>query len=309
VLRALNLSAWVELTKPRITMLLLITCVTTMLCADRGIPDLGLLLATAIGLALSSGGASALNHVLDRDIDARMARTATRPIPTGKISPTAGATFGVALMAASFAVLVTWVNTSAAVWAFAGGAFYVIGYTAILKRWSVQNIVIGGAAGAAPPLVGWAAVTGHLDPLAWVLFAIIFMWTPPHFWALALLIQEDYAKAGVPMMPVVHGARRTVNEIWWYTLGLAVVTVLPIASGDLGVVYAVAVALLDAWLLMRAWQLRVAVFATVSEGARPTPVSGEPRAAARQMFLASMGWLALVFIAAPIDRMLDLTIS
>jgi protoheme IX farnesyltransferase len=280
-----------------------------MLCAAQGLPSIGLLFATSIGLALSSGGASALNHVLDRDIDARMARTATRPIVTGAISPIAGTLFGIALMIASVVVLVTFVNQLAALLAFAGGAFYVLGYTMVLKRNTVQNIVIGGAAGAMPPLVGWAAVTGALDPLAWTLFAIVFLWTPPHFWALALLISREYAAAGVPMLPVVHGARRTATEIWWYTVALTVLTVLPVATGHLGIVFAASIALLDAWLLIRAWQLRSSVYGVTSaDGPQIMHLDGPPRAAARAVFLASMGWLALVFIAATVDRMLDISL-
>jgi protoheme IX farnesyltransferase len=291
------------MTKPRITMLLLITCVAAMLCAERGMPSLGILLATALGLALSSGGASALNHVFDRDIDARMARTSLRPVVTGVVSPRAGTIFGLGLMALAGVLLWLTVNPLTAMLALAGGGFYVLGYTMVLKRSTVQNIVIGGAAGAVPPLVGWAAVDGSLGLLAWVLFGIVFLWTPPHFWALALLIKDDYAKAGVPMLPCVVGDKVTARHVWWYTVVLSVSTVIPYFTGDLGAIWLVCAVLLDAWLLTRAHALSVEVNRAPfpSQAVQPgTPA----HTAARHMFLASMGWLALVFLAAVLDRLI-----
>src|SRR3954449_4189057 len=194
---------YLALTKPKVQSLLLLTTVTTMLVA--GTPSFGLILATCIGGYLSAGGAGAVNHWFDRDIDAQMARTATRPVPAGRIAPGAALGFGLVLGALSFAWLTVTVNLLAAVLTFCGFLGYVFVYTVWLKRRTPQNIVIGGAAGAAPPLVGWAAVTGRVDPAALYLFAIVFYWTPPHFWALSLLMKDDYARVGVPMMPVVRG--------------------------------------------------------------------------------------------------------
>ena len=294
-------NAYVELTKPRITMLLLVTCISAMLCAAQGLPDLSLLLVTAVGLALSSGGASALNHVLDRDIDGLMRRTARRPVVTGVVSPIAGAIFGSALMAVAGVMLWLLVNPLTAALALAGGLFYVVVYTLWLKRSTPQNIVIGGAAGAIPPLVGWAAVTGDLSLVPWVLFAIVFMWTPPHFWALALLIREEYATAGVPMLPVVAGERATTRQIWWYTLGLVAVTLVPVATGDFGWVYVIAATLLGAKLILRAGKLR-RIARALPEGQTLVVAGGPGHAAARSMFLFSMAYLALLFAAIVVDQ-------
>src|SRR5919204_5636400 len=194
---------YVTLTKPRVQLLLLLTTVTTMYVA--GDPSIGLVALTVIGGSLSAGGAAAVNHYYDRDIDAQMARTATRPVPSGRVAPRAALAYGLILQTLSFALLALAVNLLSACLALAGFLGYVLVYTIWLKRRTAQNIVIGGAAGAVPPLVGWAAVTGHLDPVAPYLFAIVFFWTPPHFWALSLLMKDEYARVGVPMMPVVHG--------------------------------------------------------------------------------------------------------
>ncbi|MBC7643957.1 MAG: protoheme IX farnesyltransferase, partial [Thermoleophilia bacterium] len=237
-------AAFVELTKPRITVLLLITCIAGMLCAARGLPDLTQLVVTALGLAMSSGGASALNHVIDRDIDRKMVRTAQRPVATGLVSVAEGTAFGIGLMAAAGIMLWVVVNPLTAILALTGGLFYVTIYTLVLKRTSAQNIVIGGAAGAIPPLVGWAAATDSLSFGAWALFAIIFLWTPSHFWALALLIREDYAAAGVPMLPVVAGERTTVTNIWWYSIAPVAGSIVPFATGTFGVIWLVAALLL-----------------------------------------------------------------
>ncbi len=295
-----GVAAYIELTKPRITVLLLITCVAGAFCAAQGMPPLGTLLVTALGLALSSGGASALNHVIDRDIDRMMPRTAARPVAAGSISAGAAAVFGVVLMAAACALLWLVVHPVTAWLALAGGAFYVVVYTVLLKRTTVQNIVIGGAAGAVPPLVGWSSVDPNLGLGAWALFAIIFMWTPPHFWALAMLIRDEYAAAQVPMLPVVAGDMATARQIWWYTVLLAITTVIPVALGAFGAVFLVSALLLNGWLLAAAFRLRGTVAA--AEGTESAERARVIRADARVMFLRSMTYLALVFAAAVIDQ-------
>ena len=241
------LADYLTLTKPRVQLLLLLTTVTTMYVA--GDPSLTLVLLTCLGGYLSAGGAGAINHFYDRDIDAQMARTATRPVPSGRVRPGAALAYGFVLQVLSFALLASTVNLLAAVLALAGFVGYVGVYTMWLKRSTPQNIVIGGAAGAVPPLVGWAAVTGHLDPTALYLFAIVFYWTPPHFWALSLLMKDEYARVGVPMMPVVHGEAETRRQIVLYTVLLVVLTMLPVVFGFFGAIYAaVALALGGAFL-------------------------------------------------------------
>jgi protoheme IX farnesyltransferase len=229
---------YVTLTKPRVQLLLLLTTVTTMYVA--GDPSLGLVLLTCLGGSLSAGGAAAVNHYYDRDIDAQMARTANRPVPSGRVRPGAALAYGLVLQALSFLLLAATVNLLAAILALCGFLGYVLVYTMWLKRSTPQNIVIGGAAGAVPPLVGWAAVAGHVDPAAWYLFAIVFYWTPPHFWALSLLMKSEYERVGVPMMPVVHGETETRRQIVLYTCLLVVLTMLPVVFGFFGAIYAVA---------------------------------------------------------------------
>src|SRR3954452_6961627 len=231
------LSDYVTLTKPRVQLLLLLTTITTMYVA--GDPSVALVAITVVGGSLSAGGAAAYNHYYDRDIDAAMARTATRPVPAGRVSPRAALIYALVLQAASFLLLALAVNVLSASLALAGFLWYTGVYTVWLKRRSPQNIVIGGAAGAVPPLVGWAAVTGTVAPSALYLFAIVFYWTPPHFWALSLLMKEEYARVGVPMMPVVHGEVETRRQIVLYTLLLTVLTLLPFVFGFFGVIYAV----------------------------------------------------------------------
>ena len=216
---------YVALTKPGIMTLLLTTTLCAMLIAARGVPPFWLVAVTMLGGVLAAGGANALNCFIDRDIDAQMARTRNRAVAAGRVSPEAALAFGVTLTVASVLVLGVIVNWTAAGLALAGNLFYVFIYTRWLKRATPYNIVIGGAAGAAPPLVGWAAVTGDLAPLAWGLFAIIFAWTPPHFWALALLKQGDYTRASVPMLPVVSGEAETRRQIVIYTAGLALLCI------------------------------------------------------------------------------------
>ena len=277
---------YVTLTKPKVQSLLLFTTVTTMYVA--GTPSLGLVLLTCLGGALSAGGAGAVNHYVDRDIDAKMSRTATRPIPAGRIAPRSALVFGVALQIASFALLSLTVNLLAASLALSGFLGYVFVYTLWLKRSTPQNIVIGGAAGAVPPLVAWAAVTGSLSWSAVYLFAIVFYWTPPHFWSLSLLMKDEYAKAGVPMMPVARGEDETRRQIVLYTGLLFLVTQLPVCGGLLGAFYMVAAALLSA---------------AFGVGAVMLQRSRERRQALR-LYLFSLAYLALLFGAMVIDARL-----
>jgi protoheme IX farnesyltransferase len=277
---------YLTLTKPKVQSLLLFTTVTTMLVA--GSPSLGLVLLTCLGGALSAGGAGAINHYVDRDIDATMSRTASRPVPSGRISPRSALAFGIALQVASFLLLTLFVNLLAASLALAGFLGYVFVYTLWLKRSTPQNIVIGGAAGAVPPLVAWAAVTGSLTWSAVVLFAIVFYWTPPHFWALSLLMKDEYAKAGVPMMPVVRGEDETRRQILLYTLLLFLVTQLPVCGGLLGAFYMVVAAVLSGLFCV---------------GAVALQRSRERRQALR-LYLFSLAYLALLFASMVIDAKL-----
>jgi heme o synthase len=228
-------SDYVALTKPKVQSLLLLTTIAAMEIA--GDPSIGLIAATCLGGYLSAGGAGAVNHWYDRDLDARMARTANRPVPSGRVAPLSALLFGCGLSALSFAWLTATVNVLSASLALSGFVGYTLIYTMWLKRRTPQNIVIGGAAGAIPPLVGWAAVTGGLDGTALYLFAIVFFWTPPHFWALSLLMKDEYAKVGVPMLPVVRGERETRRQILLYALLLYAVTQLPFCAGGFGVIY------------------------------------------------------------------------
>ena len=248
--------AYVELTKPRIIELLLITTVPAMIVAAEGWPGLGLIVATLVGGTLSAAGANTLNQVLDRDIDRVMRRTASRPLPTDRVTPGHATVFGVVLGIAGFAWLWATTNLLAALLSTAGLAFYVLVYTMWLKRSTTQNIVIGGAAGAVPPLVGWAAVTGSLALPAWFMFAIVFYWTPPHFWALSLRYRDDYAAAGVPMMPVVVGVERTLDHIVRYSMLVAGVSLLPYTVGIVGLFYLSVAVVLGIALVVAALRLR-----------------------------------------------------
>jgi protoheme IX farnesyltransferase len=272
-----------ELTKPKVQTLLLFTTITTMEIA--GSPPVSKIALTCLGGYLSAGGAGAVNHYYDRDIDAQMKRTATRPIPAGRISPRAALIFGFALCCLSFALLSLTVNLLAASLALAGFVGYVGVYTIWLKRRSPQNIVIGGAAGAVPPLVGWAATRGSLSWTAVYLFAIVFYWTPPHFWSLSLLMKDEYAKVGVPMMPVVRGERETRRQIVLYTLLLYAVTQLPFCAGEFGVAYLFASIVLGlAFIAGALWLYRQA-----------------DRRAALRLYLFSLAYLALLFGAMVAD--------
>jgi protoheme IX farnesyltransferase len=280
---------YVTLTKPRIMSLLLITGLCAMFVGAEGAPRAWLVLVTMGGLALACGGASALNHVLDRDIDRLMGkRTRARPLAAERMPASRALEFGLTLSAFSFVLLASLVNVLAAVLALVGNLFYVLVYTRWLKRTTPQNIVIGGAAGAVPPLVGWAAVTGNLTLPALWLFLIVFFWTPPHFWALALLIRRDYEAARIPMLPVVRGARETTRQIVLYSLVLVAVTVVPFLWGTLGLVYLGAALALGAAFLLLALRLR-----------RETT----PRQAAL-LFHFSLLYLALLFAAMAVDPLL-----
>ncbi len=279
---------YLALTKPRVVVLLEVTAIAAMVMASRGLPDWNVAVATVIGGWLAAAGANAVNCWFDRDIDGTMARTRHRPLPSGRIEPHQALAFGITLAVASFVLLTAAVNLLAASLTMAAFLFYVLVYTMWLKRSSMQNIVIGGAAGAIPPLVGWAAVQGQLTLTAIFLFAIVFYWTPPHFWALALLVRGDYARAGVPMLPVVAGDRRTRQQIVLYTLILIVVTVLPLLTRSFGVVYLGGAAVLDAVLLAYA----------VDAARHPSARS------ARRLFYYSMLYLALLFAVMAADRIL-----
>jgi len=273
------------LTKPRIISLLLVTTIAPMFVA--GSPSIALVAIVFVGGYLMAGGANAVNMYMDRDIDDRMARTRLRPIPSGRMSGTSVLAFGVALATAATFLFAFFVNVVSAALALAGFYFYVFVYTRWLKRTTPQNIVIGGAAGAFPPLVGWAAVTGSLDLVAVYLFLIIFYWTPPHFWALALLKQRDYSKAGVPMAPLIWGERETMSQMFWYTLILLGLSIMPFAFGAFGIIYLLSAVILGLILLFGIMRMRMA-----SEWTAP----------AWWVYKYSLLYLALLFVAMAIDR-------
>lgn len=279
----------ITLTKPRIISLLLVTTLCAMFAAGRGVPSGWLILWTMVGGYLSAGGANAVNQFVDRDIDAVMERTATRPIVAGRISPGAGLTFGLALAVASVLVLGFLTTWLAAGLSLVGFLLYVFLYTVWLKRTTIHNIVIGGAAGAVPPLVGWAAVTGDITFGAVLLFAIVFFWTPPHFWALALMLDRDYTEAGVPMLPVIYGEAATRLQVMLWTIVMAGVTLLPYAAGVAGLAYLVSAVVLGAvflWASVRLWQ-------------------GDTRRRwAAVTFHYSLIYLALIFVAIAVDATL-----
>jgi protoheme IX farnesyltransferase len=280
---------YVTLTKPRIMSLLLITGLGAMFVGTRGAPSAWLAVVTMSGLALACGGASALNHVLDRDIDKLMGkRTRARPLAAERMPPSRALEFGLTLSAFSFVLLASLVNVLTAALALVGNLFYVLVYTRWLKRSTPQNIVIGGAAGAVPPLVGWAAATGNLSLPALWLFLIVFFWTPPHFWALALLIRRDYEAARIPMLPVVRGERETTRQIVWYAGVLVAVTAVPFLWGTLGLAYLGAALVLGAAFLWLALTLR-----------RDTT----PRRASA-LFHYSLLYLGLLFVAMAVDPLL-----
>ena len=250
------IQSYYQLTKPRIIPLLLITTAAGMWMASDGQVDPFLLLVTLLGGTLAAASAQTLNCIYDRDIDYDMERTRHRPIPSGRVQPRDALLFAIALAILSFTLLAVFANLLSAILAMSGIVFYMLIYTHLLKRHTAQNIVIGGAAGAIPALVGWAAVAGELSWTAWLLFALVFLWTPPHFWALALMIRDDYAKVGIPMMPVVAGEESTTRQIWYYTLLVVPASLLLIYPlRATGVVYGAIALLLGSIFLQKAWQL------------------------------------------------------
>jgi heme o synthase len=277
---------YITLTKPRIISLLLVTTVATMFVADPSGPGLAAVLWTMLGGYLAAGGAGAINHYIDRERDARMARTRSRPLVSGRIEPVHGLVFGIVLGALAFVQLWLTVNLLAAALAMAGLLGYVFVYTLWLKPLTPQNIVIGGAAGAVPPLVGWAAATGSLSAEALYPFAIVFFWTPPHFWALSLLIKDDYARTGVPMLPVVRGEEETRRQILVYSVGLTALTVAPVVTGLFGAIYLAAALALGGAFCLLAYRLRARA----------------DRRSALRLYLYSLSYLALLFAAMAIDR-------
>ena len=279
---------YITLTKPRIISLLLLTTLATMFVADPAGPSATLILWTMLGGYLAAGGAGAINHYLDRARDARMARTRSRPLVSGRIEPIHGLAFGIILGTLAFVQLWLTVNPLAALLALAGLLGYVFVYTLWLKPLTPQNIVIGGAAGAVPPLVGWAAATGAISAAALWPFAIVFLWTPPHFWALSLLIKDDYARTGVPMLPVVRGEAETRRQIVAYSAILVIATLAPVATGLFGLLYLSAALVLGGAFLALAVRLQ----------------RHPARRAALRLYLASLAYLALLFTAMAVDRLL-----
>jgi protoheme IX farnesyltransferase len=248
---------YLELTKPRVVALIMLTAIIGTLLATPGAPPLDALIVGNLGIALSAASAAAINHLLDRQIDARMARTRKRPLPTGHLTPARALTFALALGFASMVILVAFVNVLTAVLTFSSLIVYAVVYTVWLKRATPQNIVIGGAAGAAPPVLGWVAVTNHIDAHALLLFLIIFAWTPPHFWALAIARRFDYARADIPMLPVTHGVEFTRLHVLLYTVILSIVTLLPYMTGMSGLLYLGIALVLNARFLAQAIALKV----------------------------------------------------
>jgi protoheme IX farnesyltransferase len=283
------IQSYYQLTKPRIIPLLLITTAGSMWIAASGEVNPILLLVTLAGGTLAAASAQAINCIYDRDIDYDMERTRHRPIPSGRVQPRDALIFATVLAVASFALLSIFANLLSAFLAMSGIVFYLLIYTHWLKRNTTQNIVIGGAAGAIPALVGWAAVTGTLSPTAWLLFGIVFLWTPPHFWSLALIIKDDYAAVNVPMLPVVAGEEATVKQIWWYTLVTVAATFLlvyPLHS--VGIIYATIALCLGAVFIRKAWQLLQ---------------NPQERSFAKGMFLYSISYMMLLCLGMVIDSL------
>ena len=279
---------YVALTKPRIISLLLVTALGGMFLAAEGSPEMSLILAVLSGGALAAGGANALNHWLDRDIDGLMVRTSERPVVVGRVQPERALAFGVALNAVSAVMLVALANPLSAALTMSATLFYVFVYTKGLKRTTPQNIVIGGAAGAMPPLVGWTAVAGSVELPALYLFAIVFFWTPPHFWALGLMLKDDYARANIPMLPVVAGVVETKKTIFLYTLLLAALTTMFFATGYVGWVFLGCASGLGIVFIYYAWRLM-----------REPDIEG-----AKPLYLYSLMYLALMFLAVIVDSAL-----
>ncbi|MEH2070895.1 MAG: heme o synthase [Nostoc sp.] len=283
------IQSYYQLTKPRIIPLLLITTAGSMWIAAQGQVDPLLLLVTLTGGTLAAASAQTINCIYDRDIDYDMERTRHRPMPSGKVQPRDALIFAIALATISFTLLAVFANLLAALLAFSGIVFYILVYTHWLKRHSTQNIVIGGAAGAIPALVGWAAVTGTLSWPAWLIFAIVFLWTPPHFWALALMIRDDYAKVGIPMLPVVEGDTATVRQIWYYTLITVVATLLLVYPlGASGIFYAAIALILGGLFIHKSWRLLQ---------------NPEDRTVAKELFLYSISYMMLLCLGMVVDSL------
>jgi heme o synthase len=289
---AISWRSYYELTKPKVVALIVFTSIVGTLLASPGWPPLDALVLGNLGIALAAACAAAINHVLDERIDAQMARTRNRPLPTGQMQPRQALTFAAGLGLASMLLLSLLVNPLTAVLTGASLIGYAVVYTAWLKRATPQNIVIGGAAGAAPPVLGWAAVTNTIDPNALLLFLIIFVWTPPHFWALAIARKDEYARAGIPMLPVTHGVPYTRLQILLYTVLLAVVTVLPILTGMAGAIYAVAALILNAMFLYYAFALKITARAELP----------------MRVFKFSITWLMWIFAALLVDHYLHVRV-
>ncbi|MDH4258666.1 MAG: heme o synthase [Gammaproteobacteria bacterium] len=284
---------YLELTKPRVVSLIMFTAIVGMFLAVPGFPPVGAMVWGTIGIALAASSAAAINHVLDRRIDAEMARTRRRPLPRGTVSESYALAFAFVLGAGSMLILALLVNALTAILSFLSLIGYAVVYTVWLKRTTPQNIVIGGAAGAAPPVLGWTAVTGEMHSDALLLFLIIFAWTPPHFWALAIARRDEYARVGIPMLPVTHGIEYTKLFIWYYTILLTVVTVMPWLTGMAGLPYLATALLLDAVFLRHAWALRVTDRADLP----------------MRTFRFSINYLALLFATLLIDHYLPRGIS
>ena len=276
------------LTKPKVVSLIMFTAIAGMFLAVPGFPPAAALFWGTIGIALAASSAAAINHVLDARIDAEMARTRMRPLPRGTVSEAYALSFAFVLGAGSMLILALLVNALTAVLTFFSIIGYAIIYTVWLKRATPQNIVIGGAAGAAPPVLGWTAVTGFVSPDALLLFLIIFAWTPPHFWALAIARRDEYARVGIPMLPVTHGVAYTKQFIWYYTVLLSVITVLPFVTGMAGYIYLAAAIILDGQFLRHAWMLRQSDRAELP----------------MRVFRYSINYLALLFAALLVDHYL-----
>jgi heme o synthase len=283
-----GVGAYVNLMKPHVTTLLLAVTALTMVMAERGMPSPWLMLATLAGGLAAAGSANALNCFIDRDIDSLMSRTVRRSVPAGRVSPKNALVFGIVLAVFSFVEMSLFVNLLAASLALAGILFYVIVYTGMLKRTTTQNIVIGGAAGAMPPMVGWAAVTHSLALAPFLMFCVIFFWTPPHFWALALILRRDYERAGIPMLPVVAGERETRKQIWLYTWLLIGVTLLLFSSHVMGYLYLGAALLMGGVMLYFAYRL----------------YRNDSLHWAHRLFWFSNSYLAILFAVMAVDRVL-----
>ena len=287
---AQSFNDYLSMTKPPIVVLLLFTAIGGMFLAAGGVPPLGIAIFVCLGGAFGAGGANALNHYLDQDIDGKMSRTVKRPLPGNRVTPWKALAFGIVLNVAAFALLSVWVNLLAAFLTLSATLFYVFVYTIWLKRTTPQNIVIGGAAGAIPPMVGWVAITGSLDLPALYMFTIVFFWTPPHFWALALLIQDDYAEAGIPMLPVVSTSEHTALHIFLYSLVLVPLSLLFAVTSVTGWVYLGTAILLGIVFVGLAW--RLLRHYTISH--------------AKHLYLYSLLYLALLFIAMMVDSVVNI---